>query len=111
MFAMMADKLEGPWERVEKSRNEFAGDPARLFLADGSRAKYDQVSHFEIIRPGYDQKFEIPDFNFVLFFQGFDAKRTPDDFIYDDLPWELALMRNYDGKWEDRLPGASGLSW
>jgi endo-1,4-beta-xylanase len=110
MFAMTADKLEGPWDRVEKSRNEFAGDPARLFLADGSRAKHGQVSHFEIIRPGYDQKFELPDYNFVLFFQGFDAKQTPDTFIYDDLPWELALMKNYNGDWAARLPGPSGLS-
>lgn len=108
MFAMVADRLEGPWDRVETSRNEFAGDPARLFRADGRRAKYGQVSHFEIVRPGYDQKFEIPDFQFVLLFQGFDARQTPDDYSYDDLPWELALMRNFSGDWEQRLPGPVG---
>lgn len=106
MFAMVADKLEGPWERVEASRNEFAGDPANLFMEDGKPAAYGQVSHFEIIRPGYDQKFEIDDDQFVLLFQAFDATNTPDDFVYDDLPWEMALMKNYSGSWDDRLPQA-----
>lgn len=107
MIAMLADKLEGPWMRAEKGWEEFAGDPDQLYLPNGERAKYDQVSHFEIVRPSYDQHFEIPDLNFVLLFQGFDAKQTPDNFIYDDLPWELALMRNYDGPWEVRLPSLS----
>ncbi|NLS92843.1 MAG: hypothetical protein GXX96_11875 [Planctomycetaceae bacterium] len=105
MFAMVADKLEGPWTRAEGSSNAFAGDPARLYLADGSQAKYDQVSHFEIVRSGIDQRYEIKDFNFVLLFQGFDAKQTPDTFNYDDLPWELALMKNFPGPWSERLPG------
>jgi len=108
MFAMIADKLEGPWVRAEAAPNSFAGDPARLFLASGERAKYDQVSHFEIVRSGIDERYELPDYKFVLLFQGFDAKRTPATFNYDDLPWELALMRNFDGPWEQRLPGPSG---
>lgn len=94
MFAVVADKLEGPWYRVEASENEFAGDPANLFNADGSPSKYDQVSHFELIRSGYDQKLEIEDFNLDLLIQGFDAKNIGTDYDYNDLPWELALISN-----------------
>ena len=95
MFMMVADKLEGPWYRVEADENEFAGDPAYLFNEDGSPSKYDQVSHFELIRSGYDQKLEIEDFRLDLLFQAFDAKRIGDDYDYNDLPWELAVMKNY----------------
>lgn len=108
MFAMVADRLEGPWQRAERTPGEFAGDPARLFRPDGARAHYDQVSHFEIVRPGVNQRFEIPDFHFVLLFQGFDAKGTPDSYVYDDLPWELALMKNFPGDWRERLPDPAG---
>ena len=95
MFAMVADKLEGPWRRVEADQNEFAGDPAYLFNEDGSKSNYDQVSHFELIRSGYDQCLEIEDFNLQLLFQAFDADNIGSDFNYDFLPWELAVMRNY----------------
>jgi len=95
MFAMVADKLEGPWERVEPDGNEFAGDPAYLYNPDGSKSAYDQVSHFELIRAGYDQKLEIEDYNLQLLFQAFDAENIGDDYDYNDLPWELAVMRNY----------------
>ena len=94
MFAVVADKLEGPWYRVEASENEFAGDPANLFNADGSPSKYDQVSHFELIRSGDDQKLEIEDFNLDLLIQGFDASNIGTDYDYNDLPWELALISN-----------------
>lgn len=95
MFAMVADKLEGPWKRVETDLNEFAGNPANLFNQDGSRSAYDQVSHFELIRSGYNQRLEIEDFNLQLLFQAFDAENIGDDYDYDELPWELAVMRNY----------------
>ena len=95
MFAMVADKLEGPWERVEPDLNEFAGDPAYLFNEDGTKSAYDQVSHFELIRSGYNQKLEIEDFNLTLLFQAFDAEPIGADYNYDNLPWELAIMKNY----------------
>ncbi len=95
MFALMADRIEGPWDRVEPQRNEFAGDPGRLYNEDGSRSKYDQVSHFTLLRSGYNQKMEIDDLNLDLVFQAFDADGIGDNFVYDDLPWELAVMRNY----------------
>jgi len=95
MFAFAADKLEGPWQRVGSGLNEFAGDPANLFNEDGSKSAYDQVSHFELIRSGYNQKLEIKDFHLQLLFQAFDAKNIADDYNYNDLPWELAIMRNY----------------
>jgi hypothetical protein len=38
---------------------------------------------------------ELDHFNLQLVFQAFDADHTPDDFNYDDLPWEIAIMRNY----------------
>ena len=62
MFAIVADKLEGPWRRVEASKNEFAGEPAYLFNEDGTHSVYDQVSHFELIRSGYNQRLEVEDF-------------------------------------------------
>jgi hypothetical protein len=95
MFAMVADKLEGPWRRVEREENDFAGDPKHLFNADGSRNKYDQVSHFELIRSGCDQKLEIKNYKLDLLFQAFDADGMDSDYDYNDLPWELMLMRNY----------------
>ena len=95
MIAFVADAIEGPWQRVERHRNEFAGDPANLFMADGSRSEYDQISHFTLLRSGYNQRMEIENFKLQLIFQAFDASETPDNFVYDDLPWELAVMRNF----------------
>jgi len=94
-FAMVADQLEGPWTRVETDLNEFMGDPANLYHKDGSRSKYDQVSHPELIRSGYDQKLEIEDYNLQLLFQAFDANGIGSDYDYNELPWELMLMKNY----------------
>lgn len=95
MFGVIADKLEGPWKRVEASHEQFIGDPAYLFNKDGSPSKYDQVSHFELIRAGYNQRLEINDYNFQLLFQAFDAAGIPDSYDYNELPWELAIMKNY----------------
>jgi hypothetical protein len=30
-----------------------------------------------------------------MLFQAFDASGTPDGYDYDELPWELSLMRNH----------------
>ncbi len=95
MFAMMADKLEGPWYRVEPDNNEFMGDPAYLFSPDGSRSVLDQVSHPELIRSGYDQRMEIDDLNLELLFQAFDADTIGSGYDYTYLPWKLRVMRNY----------------
>ncbi len=95
MYAYVADTLEGPWRRVEDDVNEFAGDPAHLFYDHGIKCPYGQVSHFELIRGGYDQKLEIEDYNLELLFQAFDAGDIGPRYDYNDLPWELAIMRNY----------------
>lgn len=95
LFAMVADKLEGPWRRVELGPNDFLGNPANLYNEDGTKAVYDQVSHPELIRSGYDQRLEIEDYNLDLLFQAFDADTIGDDFNYDLLPWKLMIMRNY----------------
>ncbi len=94
MFAMVADSLAGPWRRFETDANEFFGAAANLYNKDGSRCRYDQVSHPEVIRAGYDQKLEIDGRRFRIIFQAFDADGMSDDFNYDDLPWELAVMEN-----------------
>lgn len=94
LFGMVADKLEGPWRRIEMSRNEFLGDPASLFTLSGEPSIYDQVSHPELIRAGYDQKLEIEDYNLQLLFQAFDADTTGPEYDYNYLPWKLILMRN-----------------
>jgi hypothetical protein len=94
MFAMVADSLAGPWRRFETDANEFFGAAANLYNKDESRCRYDQVSHPEVIRAGYDQKLEIDGRRFRIIFQAFDADGMADDFNYDDLPWELAVMEN-----------------
>lgn len=96
MFALTAKKLEGPWFRVEPDNNEFAGNPENLYNEDGSPSAYDQVSHFELIRSGINQKLEVDNYNLDLLFQAFDAEEINDDYDYNDLPWELALMKNYE---------------
>ncbi len=95
LFAMMAEKLEGPWERVESGSNEFFGDPSNLISTDGRKSVYDQVSHPELIRSGYNQKLEIDDLNLQLIFQAFDADTIKSDYDYSFLPWKLMIMKNY----------------
>ncbi len=95
MIAMVADKLEGPWRRVENSENEFFAEAKNLFNEDGTKSKYSQVSHPEFIRSGYDQKLEIDDLdNIKMLFQSFDSSETPDSYDYNELPWEMAVMGN-----------------
>lgn len=96
LFAMVADKLEGPWTRLESCENEFFGDPSNLFQKDGVPSVYDQVSHPELIRSGYDQRMEIEDEHLSLIFQAFDADSTGTDYDYNLLPWTLLLMKNED---------------
>ncbi len=95
MFAMIADSLEGPWARVEKDDNDFLGIPDSLYNEDGTRTKYDQVSHPELIRSGFDERLEIKDFRLQVLIQAFDAAKTPDSYDYNLLPWELSVMKNY----------------
>ena len=95
MIGMVADKLEGPWRRVENSENEFFAEAKNLFNEDGTKSKYSQVSHPEFIRSGCDQKLEIEDLdNVKILFQSFDSSDTPDTYDYNELPWELAIMGN-----------------
>ena len=94
MFAMVADAPEGPWERVEASENDFLGIPAHVYHEDGSPTEYDQVSHPELIRAGFDERLEIKDYRLKILFQAFDANGTPDTYDYNMLPWELNVMQN-----------------
>jgi len=92
MFAMEAESLRGPWKRVERSNDEFWGDPDRLVNAgDGTPSAYGQMSHPEAIRCGYDQRLEVDNDAPDLLFQAFDASSIDEHFRYDFLPWELAL--------------------
>lgn len=95
IIGMVADRLEGPWKRVELADDEFFGQGINLFNEDGTKSTYSQVSHPELIRSGYDQKLEIESFNIDMLFQSFDGSNTPDTYNYNELPWELAVMRNY----------------
>lgn len=95
MFAMVADRLEGPWQRVERDDGIFAAEADRIFNQDGSKVTvYTQVSHPEILRAGSDQKLEVEDYRFRLLFQGFDGSKLDDGYNYNDLPWELGIMEN-----------------
>ncbi|NQT16232.1 MAG: hypothetical protein HQ582_25970 [Planctomycetes bacterium] len=95
MFAMVADSLEGPWQRVEENENDFMGIPDYVYNEDGSPTDYDQISHPELIRAGFDERLEIKDYRMRILFQAFDADRTPDTYDYNMLPWELNVMQNY----------------
>ena len=95
MFAMIADSLEGPWRRVEEDHNDFIGIPDYVFNEDGQRTDYDQISHPELIRSGFDERLEIDDYRLRILFQAFDADDTPATYDYNLLPWELSVMRNY----------------
>jgi len=95
MIAMVADKLEGPWVRIEENENEFFACGPSIFNEDGTKSDYTQVSHPELIRSGYDQKLEIEDYNIQIMFQSFDGTKIPDGYNYNELPWELLLIRNY----------------
>lgn len=95
LFAMVAEKLEGPWFRLEPEMNEFLGNPSNLYNRDGRRSVYDQVSHPELIRSGYNQNLVIDDYNLDLLFQAFDADSIGPDYDYNHLPWKLILMKNY----------------
>ena len=96
LIGLEADRLEGPWRRIEREENEYWAQASSLRREDGSRCRYTQVSHPEIIRAGYNQRLEIEDLNAVqMIFQSFDASDTPPDYHYDRLPWELAIMKNY----------------
>jgi endo-1,4-beta-xylanase len=95
MFAMTADRLEGPWKRVEARENEFLADASQLRGPDGDPVFLHQVSHPELIRSGNNQRLEIDNYKLQLVFQAFDASQTPDDYDYDMLPWSLWLARNH----------------
>ena len=95
LVGLVADQLEGPWTRVEQADHEYFGQGTNLFNEDGSRSAYTQVSHPELIRSGYDQKLEIENFNIDMIFQSFNGAAWPDNYHYNELPWELAIMRNY----------------
>lgn len=102
MFAVIADSLEGPWHRVEETDNDFMGIPAYVFNRDGSPTDYDQISHPELIRSGHDEYLEVEDYRLQVLYQAFDADDTPADYDYDELPWELSVMRNYEPSAEQR---------
>jgi len=93
VFGMVAERLEGPWRRVERD-DQFLADPRELVLAEGKRPALHQVSHPELIRVGHDQRLEIEDFKLRMIFQAFDASDTPDSFDYHALPWSLYVGRN-----------------
>ncbi len=95
IIGMVADRLDGPWTRVEQTDDEFFGEGKNLFNEDGSKSAYTQVSHPELIRSGHDQKLEIESFDIDMLFQSFDGSDTPDNYNYNELPWELSVMRNY----------------
>jgi hypothetical protein len=95
MIGMVADKLEGAWHRIEKGPQEYLAQAEGMFDAHGNKSSYTQVSHPELIRCGYDQKLEIENYKLQMIFQSFDGSKTPDNYNYNDLPWELAVMRNF----------------
>lgn len=95
MFAMMSERLEGPWTRAELHENDFLAEGARLVNKQGQPVALHQVSHPELIRGGCNQRLEIKDYHLDMIFQAFDASDTPEDYDYDMLPWQLWRAQNY----------------
>jgi hypothetical protein len=93
VFGMVAERLEGPWRRIEND-DQFLADPRELRLPNGQRPALHQISHPELIRAGNDERLEIEDFKLKLIFQAFDASQTPNNFDYHELPWGLHLGIN-----------------
>jgi len=94
LFGMVAQKLEGPWTRIEPGMNQFLGDPSSLYTPDGERSIYDQISHPELIRAGHDQRLEIKNYDLQLIFQAFDADGLGPDYDYNYLPWKLMVAEH-----------------
>lgn len=95
LIGLIADNLEGTWRRIEKTEDKYFAQAGNLYNPDGGKSDYTQVSHPELIRSGYNQRLETDDFEIRMIFQGFDGSQTPDDYIYDELPWELSVMQNF----------------
>lgn len=96
MIGFTADSLRGPWTRVEGDPLKYFAHAANLRFPDGHATPYTQVSHPELIRSDHHQRLEISSFNMDMLFQTFDGSRVPENYRYDDLPWVLAIMRNYE---------------
>jgi endo-1,4-beta-xylanase len=95
LIGLVADQLEGPWSRMERHDQTHWATAGQLGNPDGTRSRYSLVSHPELIRSGYDQRLEIGDFDRVeMLFQSFDGTEVADSAVYDDLPWEIAVMSN-----------------
>lgn len=95
VVGMVADKLEGPWTRLEKDENEFLMNASAMEYEDGSKPKYTMVSLPAYIGSGVDQRMQIDDFKIRSLFQAFDSSKVSQDLGYNELPWELAIMKNY----------------
>jgi hypothetical protein len=83
----------GPWTQV-----------AEKWAWRGNLKKYNadkwttNVSHGELVRAGYDQKLEINDINKVDFLIQGTTDMSPQ---YQQIIWDLGLIRNYDGTGPD----------
>ena len=96
LIGFTADRLEGPWSRREGDAQTHWATAEDLQTEEGQRPSYSLVSHPEIVRSGYDQRLEIDDLDAVeMLFQTFDASKIREDYQYDELPWQWAVMRNH----------------
>jgi Glycosyl hydrolase family 62 len=94
LIGLTSTSLDGPWKRIEKKNSEFLGHPQNLFNQDGKQSHYSQVSHPELIRPGYDERLQIENYQLEMIFQAFDASEISAQYNYHHLPWEISIMRN-----------------
>ena len=90
--AFLAKSLDGEWSPLAATREKPL---ASLCNVDFSSCRWtESFSHPELIRSGIDQRLKVEDYHLIMMFQAFDAADTPDDYDYDDLPWELSIMTN-----------------
>ena len=73
----------------------------------GGRPACTLARHPETLRSNFGQRLEIDDYRMTVLLQGFDGSRVPDSYDRNELPWELALMRNVP---EDGTPAESPAS-
>ena len=99
IIGMVADRLEGPWERITDTNDDFFGHAINLFNEDGSKSSLTQVSHPELIRSGYDQKLEIESFDIDMLFQSFDGSVWPDSYNAFHQARSLVWEGDFDAGW------------
>ncbi|HUL54325.1 MAG TPA: non-reducing end alpha-L-arabinofuranosidase family hydrolase [Opitutaceae bacterium] len=94
--SFLADRLDGAWRPLDATEERpFAGG-ANVTYAAGVAPWTRDISHGELLRDGYDETLSLDPPHLELLYQGLD-RSTPRDMEYNQLPYQLALLRQDTG--------------